>query len=895
VLLCPQPIPASNASFCTFVGGVLAPVAADGSYSTPVGSGTWYAAALSGATQSAAVGPFTVNDGDALTQDLSLAFATVSGTVRNAGGLPLAGLTVQFCPGTTPACASPVQTTTGPSGTYSLAVAPGSWNGRVQAAGGAFDVRTVAVADGDTPTVDFQIGGGRIEGATLDATGNPYAYNTVLQLCRAGSCTPVSIAGPSYAVDGVAAGTYSIYAANLGGGIWATQPVAPVDVTEGATTSGVDLRLGAGGIDATVTDGTNPIAGASLQPCLQGVAGPPNGEACTGSTSTDGSGHALLPGLPDGTYSVRVSRSGYGSTTITGVVITSGSTPHIDVVLGAPASVTGTVSGDLGTMAAVAACAAPTVPDPAWSGPSTHPCGGPTSGTFALVNTATGAYTLSGLSPGTYNFRAYAVTGGIVAGPVTSATLVTGSNVVDLSMSAAPPPDDGDGVDEDPVVDGNGDGTPDAQQPNVTTLPAGTGGGAVTIAAPDATYALGAVSASAVPGSPALPPGAVLPIGLVNFEVHLPNGVTTADVDVYTPAGTNPSSWFKLQHGAWSNFTSNATFSGDKVTLHLVDGGAGDADGAVNGVIVDPSGPGVNHAPTATTDSATVVEDGSVVIDVAGNDSPNDAGQMVSVTSVGAAAHGMATRVTSGADTGKVRYVPVANYSGPDSFTYDVCDDGLPVACATGTVNVDVTPVNDAPRARIDLATTEEDTPLVIDVLANDDAGPGEGGQALSVTQLSDALLGNVSVIASGPDAGKVRFMPSSDKFGIGGFLYKACDDGVPVKCDASLVVTGVAPVNDAPTISATSDKTVKKNKSLSFTIDVGDVDNAASSLTVTKASTNTTVIPTANVEISGFGSTRTVKITPASNKTGTSTITLTVRDPSGATSSDQFTVNVTS
>ena len=106
----------------------------------------------------------------------------------------------------------------------------------------------------------------------------------------------------------------------------------------------------------------------------------------------------------------------------------------------------------------------------------------------------------------------------------------------------------------------------------------------------------------------------------------------------------------------------------------------------------------------------------------------------------------------------KVRYSPEADFSGADTFTYEVCDTGIPVACATGTVNVEVTPVNDAPRARLDLVATDEDTPIAIDVLANDDAGPGESAQTITVTKVSDALLGTASVISSGPDAGKIRF-----------------------------------------------------------------------------------------------------------------------------------------
>jgi hypothetical protein len=86
-------------------------------------------------------------------------------------------------------------------------------------------------------------------------------------------------------------------------------------------------------------------------------------------------------------------------------------------------------------------------------------------------------------------------------------------------------------------------------------------------------------------------------VGLLGFSVVLPSGQTAADVEVHLPAGTNPNAYFKLHGGVWVDFTANADFAGDVVTLHLVDGGVGDADGAVNGVIVDPGGPATIAGP----------------------------------------------------------------------------------------------------------------------------------------------------------------------------------------------------------------------------------------------------------------------------------------------------------
>ena len=348
--------------------------------------------------------------------------------------------------------------------------------------------------------------------------------------------------------------------------------------------------------------------------------------------------------------------------------------------------------------------------------------------------------------------------GGVFDADGTADGVITGRLLVGTAT-----PDDADGVDEDPAVDGNGDGTPDAQQGHVTTLPAAAGGGTVTIEAPDAIYPLEAVSASVVPTDPAPPAGASFPAGLLGFTVELPAGADPAvDVVVHLPSGTAPTSVWKLLPSGWQNFSDHADIDADVVTLHLVDGGAGDADGERNGRIVDPVAFGVNLAPHAVADAAATNEDTSVVIDVLANDDAGagESGQSVAVTSVSNGARGAATLVTSGPDVGKVRYVPTANVFGSDSFTYTICDTGVPSSCATGTAGVEIAPVNDAPRARLDGGSVAEDGSVVLNVLANDTAGPGEGSDVLAVTSVSDPPRGTASVITSGVDAGKVRYVP---------------------------------------------------------------------------------------------------------------------------------------
>ena len=102
-------------------------------------------------------------------------------------------------------------------------------------------------------------------------------------------------------------------------------------------------------------------------------------------------------------------------------------------------------------------------------------------------------------------------------------------------------------------------------------------------------------------------------------------------------------------------------------------------------------------------------------MDVLANDDDPDRGDRIRVVSIGAPEHGQAHVVGAGA---AVQYAPDPNYHGPDRFTYVVADAGG--LADTATVEVTVTPVNDAPGAADDQATTREDEAIEIPVLDND-------------------------------------------------------------------------------------------------------------------------------------------------------------------------------
>ncbi len=94
-----------------------------------------------------------------------------------------------------------------------------------------------------------------------------------------------------------------------------------------------------------------------------------------------------------------------------------------------------------------------------------------------------------------------------------------------------------------------------------------------------------------------------LPVGMFTFRIE---GLivdlaapTEVFVSVWLPEDYDPASgWQKYDEatGELVDYSDYVTFNGNRATVRLVDGGLGDQDGVVNGVIVDPSGPAIAAA-----------------------------------------------------------------------------------------------------------------------------------------------------------------------------------------------------------------------------------------------------------------------------------------------------------
>ena len=251
----------------------------------------------------------------------------------------------------------------------------------------------------------------------------------------------------------------------------------------------------------------------------------------------------------------------------------------------------------------------------------------------------------------------------------------------------------------------------------------------------------------------------------------------------------------------------------------------------------------------------------------------------------------VAGTVISAADLIGLKYVPPADYNGTSNvgeFHYTVTEGG---SSASGTVGILLAPVNDAPVANADTATTLEDTVVSGNVLAND---TDVDGPSLQVTQYTiagvvhaagstTALVGIGSIVVNVD--GSYTFTPAADYHGTVPVIgYTVTDGSLTSSSTLTLAITSV---NDAP--DAVNDlASTPINAGITIPVLANDTDRDGDTLTVTAATLANPAQGSVTVNPDG-----TLAFVPAANFTGTATITYTVSDGHGGTDTATVTVNV--
>lgn len=198
----------------------------------------------------------------------------------------------------------------------------------------------------------------------------------------------------------------------------------------------------------------------------------------------------------------------------------------------------------------------------------------------------------------------------------------------------------------------------------------------------------------------------------------------------------------------------------------------------------------INEAATLVDDLVTTDEDVSVVVDIYTNDSGLPTTGTLTTTNP---TNGTVTIDNNGTPNDPtddmVTYTPNPDYNGPDSFDYTVCNTFGD--CSTATVTIDVLPIVDAID---DSVATAEDTPVDIDILANDNDIPTVG--TLTTTNPTD---GSVTINNNGtpndPSDDNVTYTPNTSFSGTDTFTYTICDS--LGNCSTAIVTVVVTDATD--------------------------------------------------------------------------------------------------
>uniref|UniRef100_UPI001177D3F7 Ig-like domain-containing protein n=1 Tax=Crenothrix polyspora TaxID=360316 RepID=UPI001177D3F7 len=273
---------------------------------------------------------------------------------------------------------------------------------------------------------------------------------------------------------------------------------------------------------------------------------------------------------------------------------------------------------------------------------------------------------------------------------------------------------------------------------------------------------------------------------------------------------------------------------------------------------------GINNPPVAVDDTFTTNEATSIPLNLLGNDTDLDA-DVLSVKSINGTdlipntiqtitvPHGTVTVDAAGVIT----FNPTANYNGPAIFDY-VVQDGLG-GVDTGTINITVTSVNDAPAGTDKTITTLEDTAhhfAVTDFGFADplDAPTPNSFQSVIITTLptsgilklsgTSVTLGQSVTLTDIPN---LSWMPdlNSNGNGLSSFTFQVIDDGgtalsgVNTDQSPNTITFNVTSVNDLPVAVNDNFTTfISTSVNIDAKANDSDIETPRADLTITKVNT---------------------------------------------------------
>ena len=165
----------------------------------------------------------------------------------------------------------------------------------------------------------------------------------------------------------------------------------------------------------------------------------------------------------------------------------------------------------------------------------------------------------------------------------------------------------------------------------------------------------------------------------------------------------------------------------------------------------------------------------------------------------------------------------------------------------------------------------------------------------VTATSSNPALVPSTGLILGGSGANRnLSVRPTTGATGFSDITVTVRDAGGLTKSDVFRVTVTDPSVNTPPTMTNLTNVTTLVGELIPLrSFVVGDAETAPGSLSVQVASSNLALVPSSGLVLGGSGANRTLKITPAPNATGVTTISVWVRDAAGLLAKDIFRVTV--
>ncbi len=408
--------------------------------------------------------------------------------------------------------------------------------------------------------------------------------------------------------------------------------------------------------------------------------------------------------------------------------------------------------------------------------------------------------------------------------------------------------------------------------PQATSTPVASGGAPILLPTPD------------TPGESNQPPTAIEDTATTraNQPVEIPvlSNDYDADQDTLVVIGlSQPANGRTSNNGnGVITYMPAPNFSGSDRFIYRISDGQAARSGTVY-VTVAP----VNQPPVISDLSDRVLREDSTLNVPLNIDDPDHTLTALSLraTSSNSELFGSSGLQISGTGASRsLALTPRADRFGQAMITVTI-DDGEDQT--TATFNVVVQAVNDAPTLGVidPLQMSEGGTAAVGFSVTDAESDPSE----LSVIALSDNddLLPAAALQISGNEAARtLTIVPAPGRSGVARITLTASDG---ITSASQTFVVRVAAVDDSPTIAPIADQTIAEDGSASLDVRLDDGDTSVDSLLVEATAEEPTLLAVDGLQISGDGNERTLTITPAANRFGTTLITLRVSD--GASSAE--------